>query len=300
MSSAATQRPLTHPVVSYAGSTPSAGAFVWQGHQIHRAVDLTLSTLDQGFTVGNGTFETLIAKNGKPFALQRHWKRLQTGCSLMHLAPPSFELMSEALHQVLEANALDEARLRFTVSAGPIHAPQDPRPTYVASAVPLPQVAPTEIVVTVPWTRNESGALTGIKSISYAENIRALHYAKSWGAGEALMLNTQGQLCEGTTSNIFLVIEGELYTPPLSSGCLPGITREIVIEQARANSLPIHEQPLMREDLEHAEEVFLTSSIRGVQPVAVAEGLRLQGAPGPVTLKLSRLYKEVLDAGLEP
>jgi branched-chain amino acid aminotransferase len=117
-------------------------------------------------------------------------------------------------------------------------------------------------VAVVPWVRNERSAVAGLKTTSYAENVVALDKAHQHGSSEAIFANTAGQLCEGTGSNIFVVIDGALLTPPLASGCLAGITRELVLEwcDAREADLPL-------DALRRAEEAFLTSSTRDVQPI---------------------------------
>ncbi|MCC3778960.1 aminotransferase class IV, partial [Streptomyces sp. UNOB3_S3] len=155
--------------------------------------------------------------------------------------------------------------------------------------------APATAAVTVPWTRNERGALAGAKSTSYAENVVALAHARAHGATEALFANTVGALCEGTGSNVFVVLDGELHTPTLSSGCLPGITRALVVEWAGAK-----ETELPFDVLERAEEVFLTSSLRDVQAVRALDGRQLPGAPGPVTAKAMRIFEERSAADIDP
>jgi branched-chain amino acid aminotransferase len=123
--------------------------------------------------------------------------------------------------------------------------------------------------------RNERSAIAGVKTTSYAENVVALEYARERGASEALFANTRGELCEGTGSNVLVVIGGELITPPLSSGCLAGITRELLLEWAAEEGLPIVEKDLPIEVLADAEDVLLASSTRGVQPVSVIDGREL-------------------------
>ncbi|MCU1354408.1 MAG: class aminotransferase, partial [Acidimicrobiales bacterium] len=150
--------------------------------------------------------------------------------------------------------------------------------TVVAAVAPLDPVAPTTDVVTVPWVRNERSPLVGLKTTSYAENVVALARAKDAGASEALFANTRDELCEGAGTNVFVVLGGVLVTPPLSSGCLAGITRKLVLECTGAV-----ERALPFTVLTEAEEVFLTSSTREVQAVAHVDGRAVPAAPGPVT-----------------
>ena len=135
-------------------------------------------------------------------------------------------------------------------------------------------------VVTVPWPRNERSALAGLKTTSYAENVLALSYARDRGGGEAIFGNTVGNLCEGTGTNVFVMVGGRLITPPLSSGCLAGVTRGLVIEWVGAD-----EEDLPIGALAAAEEAFQTGTTRDVQPIRSVDGITLPAAPGPVTRK---------------
>lgn len=150
-------------------------------------------------------------------------------------------------------------------------------------------------MITVPWTRNERGALAGLKTTSYAENVVALARAHAQGASEALFGNTVGQLCEGTGSNVFVVLDGQLHTPPVASGCLAGITRALAVEWCGALETELH-----LDVLGHAEEIFLTSTLRDVQAVHRVDGRELPGGPGPVTAKAMRVFEERAGNDLDP
>jgi branched-chain amino acid aminotransferase len=165
----------------------------------------------------------------------------------------------------------------------------------VATA-PLPGHEPSTDVVTVPWRRNEHGALAGLKTTSYGENVVALHEAHRLGAGEAILANTAGELCEGTGSNIFLVLDGAPITPTLTAGCLAGITRELVLQE-----LPDIEQldlPLHR--LAEADEAFLTSSTRDVQPIRAVDGVVLPACPGPWTRRAAEALRALEATTTDP
>lgn len=173
--------------------------------------------------------------------------------------------------ETLEANHLKDARVRFTVTAGDGQTSTNSfgeGQTLVVHAVPAQSYAARENVMTVPWPRNERSALNGAKCASYAENMIALAHAHKQGYGEAIFANTQGDLCEGATTNVFIVHEGEVLTPSTSSGCLPGITRELVLEICQLNKIPVRETKVPLALLKEASECFLTSSTRGVQPIA--------------------------------
>ena len=253
-----------------------------------------VSPFDHGLTVGDGVFESLITYAGRPFALRRHFERLQRSAKAMGLETPGFEQVREAVRQVVTANDCEHARLRLTVTRGeaPLgseHGSHGPGTFLVASAE-LPQRPPLAEVHLVPWTRNERGALTQVKSTSYGENVVALAAAHARGAQEAIFLNTQGHLCEGSGSNLFLVQEGRLCTPPLSSGCLAGITRGIVLELAAVLGMPVEELPLPLAALHAASEAFLTSTFREVQPISKVDD---QVLPlGPLTLQLQEAFRQ--------
>jgi branched-chain amino acid aminotransferase len=159
---------------------------------------------------------------------------------------------------------------------------------------------PTETVASVPWPRNERGATAGLKTISYAENVRALAYAHEQGANEAVFCNTRGELCEATGSNLFAVLGGVVCTPPPDSGCLLGVTRALVLEIARAHGISTEERVLTPGDLRGADEAFLTSTTREVQAIARVDDLALPDAPGPVTKQLAALFADLVATNLDP
>lgn len=257
-----------------------------------------VSVFDHGLTVGDGIFETVKAVDGRPFALARHLDRLTRSASGLGLPEPDHDEVRRACAAVLAANPMPLGRLRITYTGG--HGPLgsdrgEHGPTLVVALGATAGHADSTTVITVPWTRNERGAVTGLKTTSYAENVVALARAHQHGATEALFGNTVGQLCEGTGSNVFVVLDGEIHTPPLASGCLAGITRALTIEWTGAK-----ETDLPLEVLERAEEVFLTSTLRDVQAVQRVDDRELPGAPGPVTAKAMRIFAERSGDDLDP
>jgi branched-chain amino acid aminotransferase len=160
----------------------------------------------------------------------------------------------------------------------------------------LPQRAALAKVATVPWPRNERSPLAEVKSTSYAENSIALAAAQAMGAQEALLANTQGDLCEGTSSNVFLVLNGALCTPPLSSGCLAGVTRHFVLQLAQEMGLTVQQEPLPFQSIYLASEAFLTSTYREVQAIAQVDAQVLPQAPGPVTQALQAAFHKLCTA----
>jgi branched-chain amino acid aminotransferase len=255
---------------------------IWVNGALAEAGAAAVSVLDHGLTVGDGVFETVKAVDGRLFALTRHLDRLTRSARGLGLADPDHDEVRRACAAVLAANPMPLGRLRITYTGGtsPLGSErgQDAPSLVVAlgTAKPRPD---TTAVVTVPWRRNEHSAVAGLKTTSYAENVVALAAAHRAGASEALFANTAGQLCEGTGSNVFVVLDGRLLTPRTESGCLAGITRRLVVDWSGAE-----EADLPFAALQDAEEVFLTSTLRDVQAVTRIDDRELPG-PGPVTLK---------------
>lgn len=263
---------------------------IWVDGGLRDVSDATVSVFDHGLTVGDGVFETLKATDGQAFATTRHLERLARSARGLGLPEPDLDEVARACEAVLAANPAALGRLRITYTGGPSPLGSDRGDAGSTLVVALGEATrrpDTTAVVTVPWTRNERGALTGLKTTSYGENVVALASAHRQGASEALFANTAGRLCEGTGSNVFVVLGGQLLTPPLESGCLAGITRALVVEWAGAQ-----EADLSLDALAEAEEIFLTSSLRDVQAVHRVDGRDLPGAPGPVTAKAMRIFAE--------
>lgn len=271
---------------------PSEENILWHNGRLRPAGEAGVFPLDRGFTLGDGVFETLRAYGGKPFAVTRHWKRLAHACETTGLSVPTCDEFARVLSLTLSANHLLEARVRFTVTRG--SDPENLGPTMICMATPAATFAAAERVVTVPWTRNEKGALAGVKSISYGENVMAIAYAKRENAGEALFFNTRGELCEGATTNIFVVKDTDVFTPPLSSGCLAGVTRELVIELCRDHQINLSEAPLTSRELTGADEAFLTSSTREVQPISHINGTPFPSCTRPTSERIAGLFRNIL------
>jgi branched-chain amino acid aminotransferase len=252
---------------------------------------------DHGFTVGDGVFEAVKVLDGRPFALTRHLDRLAASAQGLGLPQPDLDDVRRGVAAVLAEEPLPRGRLRITYTGGvaPLGSGRgDDVPTLVVVAAPL-QTAATEVkAVTVPWPRNERGAVAGLKTTSYAENVVALAYAAERGASEAIFGNLAGNLCEGTGSNVFYVVDGELRTPTLASGCLAGITRALLLEWLDAREV---DEPV--EVLSRADEVFLASTTRDVQPVRRCDDRDL-GEPGPVTTHAAAVWEEKENEDVDP
>ncbi len=244
---------------------------------------------DHGLTVGDGVFEAVKVVEGVPFALGRHLERLAGSAAGLGLPVPDQDAVRAGIDAVL-AGGLPLGRLRITLTAGP--APLGSgrvggEPTLIVVASPMEPAEESAAAVVVPWPRNEHSAVAGLKTTSYAENVVALAWARERGASEAIFANTAGHLCEGTGSNVFYVVDGEVRTPTLAAGCLAGVTRALVL--AWCPWIVEVDEPV--EVLRQADEVFLASTTRDVQPVR-ALGDRTFDVPGEQTRRVMRTWEE--------
>lgn len=278
---------------------------VWLNDSLTPASEARLSPFDHGLLVGDGVFETVAAFDGIPFAWTRHYRRLVHSATNLGFEPPASDVLLDACGAVLAANGLTTtaARLRLTITSGPGPLGSDRGHDGVTALVSAAEQAPfasTTDVVVVPWARNERGAVTGLKTTSYAENARAIAYAKERGAGEAIFANTLGNLCEGTGTNVYVVAGDDVVTPPLSAGCLDGVTRQLILELATRLGIPVREVDSPVRALGEADEAFLSSSTRGAQPIANVDGHALSRAPGATTEKLAVAYAELVRTTPDP
>ena len=276
---------------------------VWCNGSLAPVSEVRLSPFDHGFTVGGGVFETLVAENGEPFAFTRHWRRFGRSAAPFGFAPPDCEVLHEACRAVVAANRLGRCRIRITLTGGnsPLGSARGSNPpTLTVAAETCPPPAASARVVVVPWTRNEHGACAGLKTTSYAENVLGLAWARQHGADEAVFSNTAGHLCEGSGTNIWTVRGGTLHTPGLEAGCLAGVTRELVLELCQRLGLEVDQAPSMARLLSSSDEVFLTSTLRDVQPVLEVDGHLLGNAPGPVTTRLAETFSELRASVVDP
>jgi branched-chain amino acid aminotransferase len=271
----------------------------WVNGTILEAAESFVSVFDHGLTVGDGVFETTKVVDGTPFALSRHLLRLQSSARGLGLPDPDLDLVRHAVADVLlENDTTEPLRLRITYTGGvsPLGSDRgDSAPTLVVAIAPLKVWAPTAELATVPWPRNESAPTAGLKTTSYADNVIALAYAKARGASEAVLANTAGHLCEGTGSNVFVVLGGQIATPPLSSGCLAGVSRALVLEWIGGE-----ERDLPMTVLRDAEEIFLTSATRDIQAVQRVDDRVLPLAPGPVTQRAAEVFAKRAADDLDP
>jgi branched-chain amino acid aminotransferase len=258
------------------------------------AADARIDPADRGLLLADGLFETLRVYDGRAYKLESHLARLATGAKVLGLSVPAEDDIRLAITETLAANQHREASLRITLTRGPSHRgllpPAVTSPTLMVASHPIAQSTWAPMTAQVSSIRrNEHSPLSQVKSLAYLDNILALREAAEAGCEEALLLNTAGRMAGGSRSNVFVVLDGVLATPPLSEGVLPGITRQILLELAGSAGISVRETPLSQADLEHASEVLICNSLLEVR--ALIRIGRRQLAPGPVAEDLARRYR---------
>ena len=285
------------------GHRPGPLGVSWVDGRLLALGEAAVRADDHAVLVGDGVFETTKVVDGVPFALSRHLRRLGRSARGLGLDEASEGRVRSAVGEVLAADpAAGLIRITWSSGAGPLGSGRGDGPGTLVVATSGGNVWPdAERVHLVPWARNEHGALTGLKTTSYAENAMALAVARRVDCTEALFCNTAGMLCEGTGTNVFLVIGGQMVTPSLSSGCLAGITRELIIELAEreGSGAPgggVEVREVEPSELLTAEEAFLTSATRNVSAISEITGefeTTFGTAPGPVTARIATAFDEL-------
>ena len=276
---------------------------IWLNGEFVQEFDARVSVFDHGLLTGDGVFETLIAYDNNPFAYTRHYRRLERSAKAFNLNVPDINLIRNACVKVLDSSSIFPARLRITITGGvaPLGSEKGRSEENVIIASNIAPVQPDfSDVITVSFPRNEHGALSGLKTTSYGENVIALAQAHSVGAKEAIFGNVSGNLCEGTGSNIFVSHQGKLITPPLSSGCLAGVTRSLVIEICERFRIPVSEENLKIDSLENVEFAFLTSTLREVQPIETINGIKLPIVLNSTVQKIKDEFKSLISENPDP
>lgn len=242
-----------------------------------------VSAANKGLLLGFGVFETIKVVQGEPHFLDRHVARLRLGCARMQLPDVNSAVIENAVSEVMQANPTDRelARLRITVTS------QADTVDLLVTIHPMEAWPETTTCTIVPWIRNERSPLVGVKSTSYAENVVAQRWALSEGFSEGIFFNSVGEVCEGATSNIFVVKGDQVITPHVNCGVLPGIVREVLLDHELAR-----ESIITSDDLASADEIFLTSSTRGVHPV-IQCGQRRFSKVGEVTKGILQAFEDI-------
>jgi branched-chain amino acid aminotransferase len=274
--------------------------------------DAKISVFDHGLLYGDGVFEGIRAYHGRVFKLKEHIDRLFCSAKAILLKiPMSHAQIMRAVVEACRKNKIRDGYVRLLVTRGVGTLGLNPkscrRPSVIIIAGSI-QLYPPALyqrgmdIITVPTTRNLHGALNpAIKSLNYLNNILAKIEANNGGCEEAVMLNSEGFVAECTGDNLFVVKNGELFTPPLSAGALYGITRQTVIELAEEEGLKVCEPNLTRYDLFNADECFLTGTGAEIVPVVKIDGRVIgTGKPGALTRKLVKDYHALTKVSGEP
>jgi len=278
---------------------------VWLNGLLCPQKEAKIAIDDRGLLFGDGVFETMRSYRGKVFRLGRHLSRIFDSLAVIRLSISyEPEELKDAVYDTLKANRLQDAYIRLTVTRGQggrgIDLPEGTLPTVIITArdfIPYPtrfyresmKAGISEI------QQNSSSPVSRIKSLNFLSNILARTEAREKGYDEAILLNTEGLVCEGTISNIFIVKDGTLITPNKESGILPGITREIIIELAIRKGIRIEERKVKPSELKEADECFLTNTLMEVMPVCEIDGKKIgEGKPGPLTLHFIEWYKDLV------
>jgi len=263
----------------------------------------SVSVTDSGLLYGAGLFETMRSRNGVVFRLQDHMDRLFLSAAALSIALPYDKAyIEQAIHDVLEANQLKDARLRLTLTNGPLAESQDQRKATLLIAASEFRAYPTDyyktgvLVILCPFRQNQTDPTCGHKTTSYYPRLLALKLAHQRRATEALWFTTDHRLAEGCVSNIFLVKNSVLYTPPVQTPVLPGIARKTVLQIAQEQSLETVEKDLFISDLLEADEVFLTNVVMETMPVISVEKHTVgSGKVGPLTQRLREAFLQIIE-----
>lgn len=235
-----------------------------------------ISVTDRSYLLGDGLFETVLVQNSKPLYLSQHLNRLQQSSVFFAYNLPSEEELAEAMQLVIEANALENGSMRLTVSPRESQGLLAKKNSTLNILISLRhgRAYSEELyergftaIIAQTTRRNEHSPLSHHKTTNFADSILAKREAIFNGSDEAILLNTAGRLTEAAVANLFLVINGEVLTPPIADGLIPGIIRQRVLELCRELNIPASEQSLTLKDLERAKEVFITNSLMGVMPI---------------------------------
>jgi branched-subunit amino acid aminotransferase/4-amino-4-deoxychorismate lyase len=262
-----------------------------------------VSVTDSGFLYGAGLFETMLSRNGVVFSLKDHLDRLFFSAAALSIQTYERKHITEAIYKVLRSNKLTDARLRLTLTNGPMSAPEEQRkPTLLITATKL-QPYPKEyyekgaLVVLSPFRQNTAEPTYGHKTTSYFPRMIALAHAHQKRAAEALWFTVDNRLAEGCISNVFLVKDGTLYTPPIETPVLAGVARKTVCQIAVRNSVKLVERDLYISNVLEADEIFLTNVIMQILPIiSVEKHIVGDGKVGAMTKKLQKMFEEVVKA----
>jgi branched-chain amino acid aminotransferase len=254
-----------------------------------------LSPGQAGLLCGWGIFTTMRIARGEAFAYERHWKRLEKDAGITHIPMPyTAAKVRVHLHEVIRANKVENgcARIYFVYNSVGFWQSEEERPQtdLIICSAAMPQYNEPIRLGLLEHGRHAGSPLAGVKSTSWLPNVWAVGEAQRDGFDEVVLLNERGEVAECTAANIFAVKNGKVYTPPLNSGCLEGVTRAILFEIAPEAGVAVIQQTLRPEDLYSADEVFISSTNRNLIGVGEIAGHKIATAPGPITHQLDGLF----------
>jgi branched-chain amino acid aminotransferase len=263
-----------------------------------------LSAGQVGLLNGWGVFSTIRVYDGVMFAWERHWERMRIDAGRLRVPfPPDRDGLAQRLLRLIEANKAFNATLRVAVirnRGGMFEGPGPMREfDVIAFTADVNRWGDTVKLGLVPNARHACSEFAGTKNLSWSENLAWYERAHEQGLDEVVLLNERGEVAECTSANIFAVVltaaGAEVWTPPLASGCLPGVTRALLLEEIRVPGIRVGEKTLLPADLEAANEVFITSTTRELLPVVSIEGLRVH-AGGSVRERLQRAFTAYVES----
>ncbi len=269
--------------------------FLYHNDRVLPLEEVRLSPGQAGLINGWGVFSTVRVYDGVPFALERHYERLTRDAERLQIPlKPSLPQLRDAMLAMLQANRVAQAcvRIYFIFNTIGIWKSDEafPEVDFLMYAVDVPsRVGPTKLALQE-HGRHAAHPLSGVKVTSWLNNAWVVEQAHRRGFDDALLLNERGEVAECTAANLFCVRGGDVNTPPLASGCLAGVSRQVLLEEAPKIGVSITERTLTLDDINYADEVFITSTTRHVQPISHIEQRAIKQAPGPVTQKLAAFF----------
>jgi branched-chain amino acid aminotransferase len=278
--------------------------FVFHNDRLLPVAEVRLSPGQAGLLNGWGLFTTVRIYEGIPFAFERHWQRLQRDAERTHCPFPFEEsVVRGQLGEVLRANQVREGAARIYMvynQVGFWRSDEDfPRVDLLVCSADLPSYREPARLGLREHGRNAASPLAGVKVISWLDNVWSYYEAQQAGFDEVVLLNERGEVAECTAANLFCVKGGRVATPPVSAGCLQGITRSVLLEIGAGVGVPVEERVLRPEELYAADEVFISSTNRSMLGVSEVNGRGIAAAPGAVTLKLEKAFGEYVRQYLE-
>ncbi len=277
--------------------------FLLYNGEIRDTSERFLSPGQTGLVNGWGVFSTLRIYDGVPFAWERHWPRMRHDATRMRVPmPANADEVAAQMQRLIEANGALNAVLRLMVVRNRGGMFEGPAVTkdfdLIGFTTDVPPWGTSMKLGVVPNGRHAASEFAGAKILSWSENLTRYERAREQGLDEVVLLNERGEVCECTSANLFAVHGGRVLTPPLSSGCLPGVTRAVLLEEIHLSGLTVQERVLLPADLESADEVFLASTTRELLPVVSIEGLRIRSSRA-VRDRLQEAFSAYVEAYVE-